>query len=214
MRQDRKTIIGEWNITWIQFYTHYLHNAYSLSTVSGALRLKHLRYTTIWWRVIADEMSEVKVRIDFTLVKLEREALINFTLTKQALKWRILWETMRHREHWSWDKKIKWRKWNSLYALTTSVKSTYEDSEDQLWTKNFCNCYLVISHCDKMMRSLSCVGSSHSVKYPVNGRTRYVVQPKYRDLKRTKAVGTNKAQGTIKKYRPWTYLVDMTKMSS
>ena len=105
---------------------------------------------------------------------------------------------------------IKWRKWNSVYALTTSVKSTYEDSEEQLWTKKFCNCQLVISHCDKMMRSLSCVGSSHSVKYPVNGRTRYIVQakivqPKYVDLKRTKAVGTNKAQGTIKICRAWSW---------
>ena len=35
---------------------------------------------------------------------------------------------------------IKWRKWNSVYALTTSVKSTNEDSEEQLWTKNFWNC--------------------------------------------------------------------------
>ena len=59
---------------------------------------------------------------------------------------------------------------------------------------------MVVSLCDKMMRSLSCVGSSHSVKYPVNGRTRYIVQTKivqpeivqtkYVDLKRTKAGGT------------------------
>ena len=61
-------------------FIHSICTMHSLSTVSGALRLKHLRYTTIWWRVIADEMSELKVRIDFTLVKLEREALINFTL--------------------------------------------------------------------------------------------------------------------------------------